>query len=41
LFWSPTATEGPETEGQARDQLEAQEDEEFSERGTIFINYVQ
>jgi len=41
LFRCPTPTEGPETEGQARNQLETPRDEEFSERGTIFFNYVQ
>jgi len=37
LFLDPRATEGPETEGQAGNQLETPRDEEFSERGTIFF----
>jgi len=41
LFRGPTATERPETEGQDRNQLETSRGEEFSERGTIFFNYVQ
>ena len=41
LFRGPTALEGSETEEQACNQLETPRDEEFSERGTIFFNYVQ
>jgi len=42
LFRGPTATEGPKTEGQARNQLDWDtRGEEFSERGTIRFNYVQ
>jgi len=37
LFWGPTATEGPETEGQARNQLETPRGEEFSEKGHNFL----
>jgi len=37
LFRGPTATEGPETEEHARNQLETPRSEEFSERGTIFL----
>jgi len=37
LFRDPAATEGHETEGQAHNQFETPRDEEFSERGTIFL----
>ena len=40
LFRGPTATEWSET-GQARNQLETPRGEEFSERSTVFFNYVQ
>jgi len=36
LFRGPTATERPETEELARNQLETPRGEEFSERGTFF-----
>jgi len=41
LFPGPTATEGPETERQARDQLETPRGKEVSEKRTFFLNYVQ
>jgi len=41
LFRGPTATEGPETEEQACNQLQTPRGEEFSERGTISLNFVQ
>ena len=37
LFRGPTATERPETEELARNQLETPRGEEFSERGTFFL----
>jgi len=40
LFWGPTATEGPETEGQARNQLETPRVKEFL-KGTQFFYCVQ
>ena len=41
LFWGPTATEGPEAEGQARDQLETPRGRRVSWDGHNFFNYVQ
>jgi len=41
MFAGPTATEEPETERQARDQLETPRGEEVSEKRTFFLNYVQ
>jgi len=37
LFMGPTAAEGPETEGQPRNQLQTPRGEEFSEWGTNFL----
>jgi len=37
LFRDPTAMERPETEGQARNQLETPRGEQFAERCTIFL----
>jgi len=41
LFRGPTATEGPETEGQARNQLETQRRRRVFWKEHNFFNYVQ